>query len=114
MEKQEHLREEVKSQERIFIQKLEDLINNRYRPLLFDKYVFSLSKIQACYAAPNLTLKQSDSCAQEHTANYMEIDENYTRILRKYEDGITHCVAQCSKDLQPVILHIFLFLFKLF
>ena len=102
MEKTELLREEVKSQERIFIQKLEDLIKNRYTPLLFDKYVFSLSKIQACYATPNLNLQESDSCAKEHTANYMELEQNYTRILRKYEDGITHCVAQCSKDLQPV------------
>lgn len=108
MEFQEQLRSEVKSNEKAFSQKLETLIEQQYKRWLFSKYLISLEKVQTCYSSTKSTLAESDSCSQSEYLKYSEIEYHVTRVLRKYEDGIIHCVTGCGKDIQPVIFFRFL------
>lgn len=103
MEKIDELKEEIKNEERKFLINMENLIKNQYSPWLHGKYLISLQKIRDCYGNNDMNLSQSHECAQKISKKYHELEWHFERILRKYEDGISHCVGNCSKEFQPVI-----------
>lgn len=106
MEKIDEFKENIKNEERKFLINMENLIKNQYTPWLNNKYMISLQKIRDCYGHNSMNLSQSHECAQNISKNYNELEWHFERILRKYEDGITHCIGNCNKEFQPVFFFI--------
>ena len=107
MEKVEVIKNEIKFQEKLFLQKFEDLIQNEYKLKLMKKYQISIKNIKKCYSDPKNSFFEAESCAKELSDKYFESEFHYKRIIRKFEDGVSRCTNYCTKDFQPVNLIFF-------
>lgn len=107
MKRQEELRQEIKLSEQKFLKNIEEIIKSQYSVWLHDKYLTSLNSIKDCYGNANFNLNDSHKCAKEFSKKYLNLEWHYERILKKYEDGITHCINNCTKEFQPVCFFVY-------
>ena len=94
----------IKEAEKHFLNQTEFVIENKYKTILFEKYKFAISKIQECYENPRFNLTESKLCAEENHKKYEKIEENFTRILKKLEEGMIICTKNCAKGIEYDVL----------
>lgn len=99
----------IKEAEKHFLNQTEFAIENKYKTILFEKYKLAISKIQECYENPRLNLTESKLCADENHKKYEKIEENFTRMLKKLEEGIIICTKTCASGIE---YDVFIFYFK--
>lgn len=99
----------IKEEEKRFLHQTESTIENKYKTILFEKYKLAISKIQGCYENPRLNLNESKICAEENQKKYEKIEENFSRLLKKLEEGMIICTRNCvtGKDSDVFIIHFF-------
>jgi len=84
MERKEQIKN-IKALESEFLHKVEDLIQNKYLDLMFDKYKNSVKEISECYKNPNIKFLESTTCAQTSMEKYFDKEKRFERLFHHYE-----------------------------
>jgi hypothetical protein len=75
----------IKDLESKFINKVQDLIQNKYLDILFSDYKNSIRETSHCYKNSNFSLVEAKTCAVENMNKYQEKELYFERLFRFYE-----------------------------
>ena len=75
----------VKKLESDFVNKIEDLIKNKYLDYLFVKYRQSIHEIKECYQDPTSSLLKAKECAKSSMDKYHEKEKRFEQLFSLYE-----------------------------
>lgn len=77
--------QEIRASEKEFLQRVQELIETKHKPYLFEKYNETIATVAECYKDPQSSFAQKQACAEAATQKYLYREKRFEELMKYYQ-----------------------------